>query len=214
MKVKWLGHAAFLVTAGDGTRVVLDPYGEFGGLKHKPIDEHADIVVISHEHGDHCGGKIRGNPQTIKGAGERKVKGIEFKGIETYHDTSGGKERGPNTVFKFNVDGLNVCHMGDLGHMLSDSQLEAIGEVDVLMVPVGGFYTIDAATASKLAGSLKPRITIPMHYSSEKCEFPIACVDDFLENKTGVRKAGSSEIEIFPGKLPETSEIIVLEPAN
>ena len=213
MKVKWLGHASFVITADDGTRIVTDPFGDYPGLSYGPIKETANIVVISHEHGDHMGGKVKGNPKTVTGVGVKEVDGITFKGVGTYHDTSRGSERGANTVFCFTVDGLRVCHMGDLGHRLSGTEIAEIGQVDVLMIPVGGFYTVDAATASEICDQIKPGIVIPMHYKNDKCGFPIAPVDDFLKGKVGVKRLDSSEVELRKGELPETTEIIVLKHA-
>ena len=147
MKIKWLGHSSFLITASDGTRIITDPFGDYPGLSYSPIQEMAEVVIISHDHGDHKGAKIKGDPKVITGAGRKEAAGIEFEGLATYHDTSKGSERGANTVFCFTVDGMKVCHMGDLGHDLSESEVAGIGRVDILMIPVGGFYTIDAGMA-------------------------------------------------------------------
>ena len=142
------------------------------------------------------------------------MKGIKFKAIPTDHDESGGSERGKNTIFCFDIDGLKVCHAGDLGHMLTDEQAREIGKVDILMIPVGGFFTIDANTASQVCDKLKPAIIIPMHYKTDRLDFPIVGVDNFLKGKTNVKRVGGSEIEVEPGKLPVASQIMVPEPAN
>jgi L-ascorbate metabolism protein UlaG (beta-lactamase superfamily) len=213
MKVKWLGHAAFLITASDGTRIITDPYGEYGGLSYDPIREAADIVLISHDHGDHTGAKIGGDPEVVTGAGSRQIAGIEIKGVATYHDTSQGKERGSNTVFCFSVDGMRACHLGDLGHDLSASEIEDFGRVDVLMIPVGGFFTIDAGTANAICEKMKPKVIIPMHYRTDKCEFPITGVDEFLQGKSAVKSLDSSEVELKPADLPDKGEIVVLKHA-
>ena len=176
-------------------------------------DQKADIVLASHEHGDHIGGKVRGKPEVIKKAGQKTVKGIEIRGLDTYHDTSQGRERGRNVVFCFTVDRVRICHLGDLGHELSKSQLAEIGRVDVLLVPVGGLYTIDASVASGICDSLKPRVVIPMHYKTDKLSFPIAGVDDFLKFVTGAREVDSSEIELSAQHLPEKTEVVVLRHA-
>lgn len=210
MKVKWLGHASFLITADDGTRILTDPFGDYPGLRYAPIKEAADIVVVSHDHGDHVGAKVGGNPTQVSGPGDHKVRGVEFKGLGTYHDTSKGKERGKNTVFSFTVDGIGFCHLGDLGHELSDSEIADIGPVDVLMIPVGGVFTIDAATASVVCARIKPRVAIPMHYKTSKCDFPIAGVEDFLKGKDKVREVDHSEVELDPKQLPDPTEIMVL----
>jgi L-ascorbate metabolism protein UlaG (beta-lactamase superfamily) len=139
------------------------------------------------------------------------VSSIEFKGIPTYHDASQGKERGESTIFCFTIDSVRLCHLGDLGHPLSSKEIFEIGEVDVLMIPVGGFYTIDAKVATEVMNSLKPRLVIPMHFKTEKCGFPITPVDDFMTGKTNVKKLQSSEIELTKDTLPASTEIQVLK---
>jgi len=214
MKVKWLGHSCFLITSKEGIRLITDPYAVGGGINYSPIKESADIVVVSHDHGDHNNvSAVRGKPEVIKGVGTKSAKGIQFKGVATYHDTSQGKQRGSNTVFCFTLDNIKLCHLGDLGHLLSSGQINEIGSVDILFVPVGGFYTIAAAEASQVCDQLKPKIIIPMHFKTPKCAYPIAEVEDFLKGKRNVRKLDSSEAEFELEKLPTTGEIVVLKPA-
>ncbi|HJX13604.1 MAG TPA: MBL fold metallo-hydrolase, partial [Dehalococcoidales bacterium] len=119
--------------------------------------------------------------------------------------------RGKNTVFCLEIDGLNVCHAGDLGHVLTEAQVKAVGRVDVLMVPVGGYFTIDAKNAAKVCEQLKPRVIIPMHFKSDKIGFPISGVEDFLKSKSNVTRVGSSEIEISAASLPASARIMVLK---
>jgi len=212
MKVKWLGHSAFVITSDTGTRVITDPYDTGGELNYGDIKESADIVVTSHDHHDHNNvAAVRGNPAVVRGT--TKVKGINFRGIPTYHDEVAGKERGNNTIFCFEVDGVKVCHLGDLGHPLNEKQAAEMGEIDILIIPVGGFYTIDAATASQICDQLKPRVIIPMHYRNKKCTFPISGVDEFLQGKKNVSRLDTSEVEFKSGKLPADTQIIVLQPA-
>ncbi|MBT4511361.1 MAG: MBL fold metallo-hydrolase [Chloroflexi bacterium] len=213
MKIKWLGHASFLITAEDGTKIITDPYGKYDGLNYAPISESADVVLVSHQHGDHVGGKVGGNPQEIARAGSSTAKGIEFNGIASYHDQSSGKERGDNTMFCFAVDGVRVCHLGDLGHVLSNQQVAEIGQVNVLLIPVGGFFTIDAQEASLVCNQIMPKVIIPMHVSNSKCGFPIAKVDEFIQGKSDVEISGVSEQEFKNADLPEAPKIVVLEPA-
>ena len=214
MKIKWLGVASFLITSDEGVRIIVDPYKTGGPIKSAEYKGPADIVTVSHEHGDHNNtAVIEGNPQIIKGIKPVEVKGIKFNGIAAFHDEMQGKKRGPNTVFYFDVDGLRVCHLGDLGHMLSDEQIEQIGQVDILLTPVGGLWAIDAATAWELANKLHAKVVIPMHYHDERCDFPVAGVDEFLKGKKNVHLVNSSEIEFKPGKLPAENQIIVLKPA-
>ncbi|MCJ7743545.1 MAG: MBL fold metallo-hydrolase [Dehalococcoidales bacterium] len=214
MKVKWLGHASFLITSEAGTKIITDPYNVGSGLSYGEIREAADIVTVSHEHGDHNNvAAVKGSPQVVKGAGAKEAKGIKFKGISTYHDEAQGGQRGPNTVFCFEVDGLKVCHLGDLGHALSDKDVAEVGKVDILLVPVGGFFTIDARVATAVSGKLAPKVIIPMHFKNDKLAYPIAAVDDFIKGKSGVTQPNASEVEFKRGKLPAATQIVVLKPA-
>ncbi len=212
MKIKWLAHAAFLITADDGTRIITDPYETSQGLRYGEINEAADIVTVSHEHGDHNNVKaIKGNPPVVKTDAE--VKGIKIRAVATAHDDKSGGERGQNTIFCFEIDGIKLCHAGDLGHVLSDAQVAAIGAVDVLMVPVGGFFTIDASAATRVCDQLKPKVIIPMHFKTEKLTLPIQDAEGFLKGKANVTRAAGSEIELTRNTLPASPQIIVLQPS-
>jgi L-ascorbate metabolism protein UlaG (beta-lactamase superfamily) len=214
MKVKWLGHSCFLITSKDGTRVITDPYAVGGGINYSPIKETADVVVVSHDHDDHSNvSAIQGKPEVVRGSGTKTAKGIQFKGIAVYHDASQGNQRGPNTVFCFTIDGIKLCHLGDLGHMLSPGQVNEIGAVDILFVPVGEPYTIGAFVASQICNQLKPKVVIPMHFKTPRCAYPIAGVEDFLRGKKDVRRVGTSEVDLEQGKLPAATEIVLLQPA-
>jgi len=214
MKTKWLGHASFLITSDTGTKIITDPYVTGGDLSYGEIEESADIVVVSHDHSDHNNvSAVGGNPKLVRGAVTTEIKGIEFKGIPTYHDEAGGNKRGKNTIFCFEVDRVRVCHLGDLGHQLSDKQVAELGKVDILLIPVGGFYTIDAKVASQVCDRLEPKVIIPMHYKTNKCGFPIAGVDEFLRGKKEINRLDASEAEFKQGELPATTQIIVLKSA-
>lgn len=217
MKVKWLGHSAFLLTAADGTRVITDPYvaGSYGNtLCYAPIEESCDAATESHDHDDHAGaGSLPGKPEVIRGADKHKVKSIAATGFDTAHDDAGGSKRGRNTVFLFVIDGLKVCHLGDLGEPLPAAVATAIGPVDVLLAPVGGFFTIDATEARKVADELHARITIPMHYKTDKCGFTIDSVEPFIKGRSDVKQAGTSEVEVTKDTLPDKPETWVLKHA-
>jgi L-ascorbate metabolism protein UlaG (beta-lactamase superfamily) len=226
MVIKWLGHSCFLITSKKGVRIVTDPYAVGGGIDYSPIRETADVVLVSHSHADHNNvSAVQGNPEVVKGSGARTAKGIQLRGVDTYHDGSKGKLRGANIVFClgklrganivfcFTVDDINLCHLGDLGHVLSQVQMDEIGSVDVLFIPVGGSFTIDATEAGQVCDQLNPKVIIPMHFKTPKCAYPVASVADFLEGKKNVRKLGSSEAEFELENLPGGGEIAVLEPA-
>ncbi len=217
MEIKFLGHAAFLITAESGTRIITDPYksGSFGNnIRYAEIREVAELVTISHEHEDHgYVAGLPGQPEVLRGPGTRTARGIEFVGIATSHDEKGGSERGENTVFCFTVDGVRLCHLGDLGHMLDASTAREIGSADVLFVPVGGVFTIGSKGAAAVGKALSPKLTIPMHFKTDRCGFPLASVEDFIRGKNNVRRVGGSTVEVRKDDLPTSPQIIVLEPA-
>jgi L-ascorbate metabolism protein UlaG (beta-lactamase superfamily) len=214
MKIKYLGHSAFAVTSNSGVKIITDPYETSPDLTYGEITESADIVTVSHQHFDHRNAAaVRGNPQVVSQVGRSIVKGIEIKGIASAHDDSGGRVRGGNIIFCFEVDGVAVCHLGDLGHRLDDRQLKEVGRADVLLIPVGGNFTIDAKIATEVCNQLKPRVVIPMHYKTEKSALAISGVEGFLSGKTNVSRPDSSQAEFRPGELPATTQIIVLKPA-
>jgi L-ascorbate metabolism protein UlaG (beta-lactamase superfamily) len=214
MKIKYLGHATFVITSNKGVNIITDPYETTPDLTYGEITESADIVTVSHKHFDHGNvAAVRGNPVVINRAGRSEAKGIEFNGIASYHDEAGGSLRGDNIIFCFELDGVRVCHLGDLGHRLDDKQLKEIGSVDVLLIPVGGVYTIDAKVATEVCDQLKPRVIIPMHYKTEKGLAGISGVEGFLNGKANVSRPDSSQAEFKPGELPATGQIIVLKPA-
>jgi len=215
MKIKWYGHSAFQITTDKGTRIIIDPYesGSYGGtLSYGKITDEADIVLTSHDHPDHNYIKdIQGKYKHISKAGDYEIEDIKIKAIPCFHDSVGGKKGGSNLIFVITADGLNLVHMGDIGHPLDQEMLKKIGKVDILLLPVGGYFTIDALQAAKLMNTLQPSITIPMHYKTDKCGFPITPVEEFTKNQNNVRVLKESEIEINKDTLPKKSEIIVLQ---
>jgi len=217
MKIKWYGHAAFMFTSDQGVKIITDPYesGGYGGqLSYGQIKDQADIVSISHDHADHNDIKnLPGSPEIVKSSGSQTAKGISIKGIPTYHDSSRGSERGVNTVFTFSIDGMKICHLGDLGHILDKKDLSEIGPVDILLIPVGGYFTIDSKEATRVAEQIKPRVLIPMHFKTDKCGFPIAPVEDFLKGKPNQKRLKVSEVAFQKKTLPQQTEIMVLEHA-
>jgi L-ascorbate metabolism protein UlaG (beta-lactamase superfamily) len=136
---------------------------------------------------------------------------MEFKGISSYHDSVYGGQRGLNTIFVIKADGLNLCHLGDLGHVLDSDKLDEIGTIDILFIPVGGFYTIDNSQATQIIKDIKPKIAIPMHYKTEAIKFSIDPVEVFLSNKDNVQILESSELEITEDTLPKNTQIYVLQ---
>ncbi len=216
MNIRFLGHASFLITT-EGVKIVTDPYepGGFGGaIGYGRLKEDADFVTISHEHSDHnYVGMIPGQPRVVRKVGEEKHGGIKFRALATYHDPNRGAERGQNIVWVIESEGITLCHLGDLGHTLGPEEALALGHVNVLLVPVGGKYTIDAKAATSVVSRLRPNIAIPMHYFTPKCGFPLATVDGFLAGKPNVQQVEGSEIDLTPDSLPAPTQVVVLQPA-
>jgi L-ascorbate metabolism protein UlaG (beta-lactamase superfamily) len=213
MRITWYGHSAFLVEAEDGTRVILDPYrsGAFGGaLRYGPIAEPADAVVASHTHDDHGAvDTIPGSPQVLIEPISATVRTVTIRGVPADHDAVGGAERGHETILVLEDAGLRLVHLGDLGHELDQAAIDRIGKTDVLLVPVGGYFTIDAATAARVVDSLAPRIVVPMHYKTDKCDFPIASVEAFLATQDAVVRMDTSTFTVTTADLPSDRTVYV-----
>jgi len=218
MRITWYGHSAFLVEAENGTRVILDPYrsGAYGGaLRYDPIEEPADAVVSSHTHDDHGAvDTIPGNPQVLIEPTSAAVRTVTIRGVPAYHDARGGAERGDMTLLVLEDEGLRVVHLGDLGHELDQDTIDRIKTPDVLLIPVGGHFTIDAATAARVVDSLAPRIVVPMHYKTDKCDFPIASVEDFLATQHVVIRLATSTFTVTIADLPVTRTVYVPQAAR
>lgn len=209
MKIKWLGHACFLLTSEKGTRVVTDPFDETVGYKVEEIE--AEIVSTSHDHYDHNNiGMVVGNAKHVMGAGKINIDGIDITGVESFHDECEGVKRGKNDIFKFTIDGISVCHLGDLGQTLNNDQLRQIGNVDVLMIPVGGVYTIDYKGAIEVMNLIKPSITIPIHYKTPALTFEIDGVEPFL-SATGGKHISKQEIELKKDEIGNWPKVIALD---
>lgn len=196
MVITWYGHSCFKIQSGDFV-IVTDPFDKSIGLI--PPRFKADIVMISHNHYDHA------NKETIpeegrfliEGPGEYEIKGVFIKGIETFHDKENGKERGLNTAYAINIEGIKICHLGDFGEeKLSPEILEQIGNVDILMIPVGGVYTIDSREASKIVNQIEPKIVIPMHYKMPNLKIKLEPVDLFLKEMGAVDKKPQDKLTI------------------
>lgn len=220
-RLTWYGQSCFLLETAAGTRVMMDPIPK--GLGYElPAGLKADAVTISHEHGDHNNvGLLVNKPRVLRGLTadkkgwtriDEKVKEIAVRTVGVYHDDKRGAERGLDAVFLFEVGGIRIAHLGDLGHALTDEQLSAIGSVDVVLVPVGGVYTIDGYQATRVIEQLRPRlVVVPMHYKTSALTIKeLEPVDAFLERKPNVRHATSSTLPLTPVKSRAAAEIIVL----
>ena len=216
MKVKYLGHAAFELISDGGTKIVFDPYesGAYdGALKYGPITGVYDLVVVSHEHPDHCDMSVKKSAKhVVDSPGEFDIMGLHVKASPTYHDESEGSERGGNLISVVELDGMRIAHLGDLGHPLGEEELEGIKGVDLLFIPVGGFFTIDAETAAELVRKAEPKVVIPMHFKTNKVDFPIAPFWDFTSLMENVETPGGSTFTITGDESSGGMRIVVLDP--
>lgn len=194
----------------DGVTVITDPFDKETGLKLPNYE--ADIVTVSHDHHDHNNvSALRGNPFVINCAGEYDVKNVLIEGIDSYHDTNNGSERGANLIFRFEIDDISVVHLGDLGQVLDSTQLEKLAGTDILLIPVGGKYTLDAQKAVEVISQIEPRIVIPMHYKTPDLKIEIEGVDKFIK-EIGLTPSYEEKLKISKKDLPqEDMELVVLQ---
>ena len=210
MTITWFGQSCFRIEAKDAS-ILIDPFSKEIGLKPPRIKD--DIVLVTHEHYDHS--NLEGiNPEcfVIKNPGEYEKSGVAVYGILSYHDRSGGKERGLNTIYIIKAEDMTVCHLGDMGQdKLTDEQVEAIGDVDILMIPVGGTYTIDSKEASQIINQIEPKMIIPMHYKLPGLTIDLAGVDKFVK-ELGLSPEKMDKLKIVKKNLPtEEMKLIILE---
>ncbi len=222
LNLTWVGQSTFLMSTGDGVKVLMDPVNP--NMAKAEVPDIIDLVTISHEHGDHnYVAMAKGNPVIIHGLKESGYAKIDtvFKGIHVYtvgsfHDNQGGSQRGKNAIFVFELPGLKVVHLGDLGHVTNENQVSAIGATDILLIPVGTGPTIDIQSAMEVIKQLKPRVVIPMHYTPANAPaggFRLGTVEDFIKavgTAYDVKYSGHSETFIA-GKLPLKTTIMVMK---
>ncbi|HDL85988.1 MAG TPA: MBL fold metallo-hydrolase [Candidatus Acetothermia bacterium] len=211
MKITWIGHSCFLIEGKD-VKVITDPYDEH--IPYRAPSFPADVVTVSHEHSDHNAvDRVPGSPEVVRGPGEHTAHGVKFTGIATFHDEERGKKRGENTIFTFAIDGIVFAHFGDLGHMLNAEQLARLADVEAVMIPVGGYFTIDAAQAAGIVAQLPHvKVILPMHYKTDVlgADFPIDSVDKFTSQMQNIVEIGSAEVSITAGDLPVHPEVWIL----
>ena len=208
LRIRWHGHSCFEIT--NEQTIVTDPHdGTSIGLN--APDVKGDVILVSHDHYDHNSVKSVINKESIiiKDKTVETVFGIDIKGFRSFHDEDGGRKRGNNLIFSFYMSDICFCHLGDLGHVLDETTVQLIGEVDVLFVPVGGNFTINGEQAWEIIRDLKPRVIVPMHYKIEGLSLSIEGIDFFLEkNKINVINVGN-EMNLEKEDLPDKSEIWV-----
>ncbi|MCK5129929.1 MAG: MBL fold metallo-hydrolase [Clostridiales bacterium] len=207
MIITWLGHSCFEIE-GEHITVITDPYNDSVGYPMR--SRGADFATVSHHHADHDETSWIIGCEVVSGLGKHDLSSATFLGIESFHDKKEGAIRGPNTIFKFEIDGIAFCHLGDLGHVIDEKTWRKIGNVDVLFVPIGGTYTIDAYDAKKVIDALDPHLSIAMQYRNTACNFPIDTQDEFMWLTKGTKMKESS-IRFSFEELHKSSSIVSLE---
>ena len=223
MQITWKGQSCFQILSNQGKNnhvsIVIDPFDEATGLRVPKLE--ADIVLVTHQHHDHNNVKAVSpspgsteSPFLIQGPGEYEIKEVFVQGIPAFHDSVGGKERGTNTIYVIEAEELRICHLGDLGQKeLTSDQIEKIGEVDVLMVPVGGVYTISAKEAVKIMSQIEPSIIIPMHYQLPKLKIKLEGLDKFLKTMGIKRLEPTQKLSVKKKDISaEEAKIVILTP--
>lgn len=211
MEITYLGHASFRLKGKQKT-VVTDPYDERVGKFPKGIE--ADMVTVSHDHEDHNQiEKVHGSRFIVRGPGEYEIGGVSVVGVPTWHDDKNGGDRGRNTVYVVEMDGLRIAHLGDVGHKLSLEQLGEMGAIDILLIPVGGTYTIDAKTAAEVVKQVDPWVVIPMHYQTADTHLSnqLAGVEEFLKEMGKPDVVPVPKYNVTADRLPEELQVVVLE---
>lgn len=209
MDISWLGHSCFRIRGSHAT-VITDPYSpNLGYSLGKPT---ARIVTVSHHHPGHSYiSGIGGDPKPVLGPGEYEISGVLIIGMTTFHDREGGKKRGKNTAYLIEIDEVSVCHLGDLGHVLTTEQVEEIDNIDVLLLPVGGVSTIDAPMAAEVVRQLEPKAVVPMHYKTEALNRELEPVDRFLK-EMGIKEVESQpKLSFTKANLPTSTQVFLLD---
>ncbi len=213
MTITWLGHSSFRLEESTGAVVVTDPYdAKVVGYEMPKVK--ADIVTVSHSHNDHDAlDRIEGEPIVLDSIGAFEIDGVHIASLRSYHDRKQGAKRGENRVFTIGMDGVDICHLGDIGEECQISFVEALGSVNVLLIPVGGNYTIDAEEAKNYVDLIMPDIVIPMHYKTRDSDMDIDRLDDFLRlfDDEAIVYAGSNTIEFDRRFDSDSTKVIVLE---
>jgi L-ascorbate metabolism protein UlaG (beta-lactamase superfamily) len=212
MYITWLGQSCFKLQdkiGPEGVILVTDPYGDSSGLKMPHFE--ADIVTVSHNHSDHNNtGALRANPFIINTAGEYEIKDVFVEGVESAHDEKDGAERGENIIYRIEMEDISITHLGDLGHVLDAKQLEKLEGTDILLIPVGGKYTINASKAVEVISQIEPRIVIPMHYKIPGVKTDIDGIEKFIK-ELGIKPRNEEKLKISKKDLPQDDmELVVL----
>ena len=208
MEITWLGHSCFLIRGKEKT-IITDPCHP--DLGYRLGEPEADIVTLSHFHPGHSYIEgVANEPKQIKSPGEYEIGGIFITGVATFHDDKKGELKGKNTIYVIEMDGITLCHLGDLGHPLGPNLLEELGDVDILFLPVGEVSTIPVDTAVEIVRQLEPPIIIPMHYKTEAFTGNLSLVDKFLDKMRIRELEAKPKLSITSSSLPTTAQTIAL----
>lgn len=212
MEIYYYGHSCFKLK-GNGATIITDPFSpELGYQLGNPS---ANIVTVSHGHPGHSYTQaVADKPKIVSRPGEYEVSGVLIIGISTFHDGESGSIRGKNNIFVMEIDDISVCHLGDIGHSLSPAQMQEIDHVDILLIPVGGSTTIDAAVAAQVVRQLEPKIVIPMHYKDQVSPRNLEPVDRFLKEMGTAEIQPKAKLVVNRSNLPATTQIILMQPAE
>lgn len=209
MEIAWLGHSCFRLKGREAS-VITDPFTKELGYPLGRLT--ANIVTVSHPHPQHSfTAAIAGQPKVVDRPGEYEIANVFINGIRTFHDAEGGRARGQNNVFLVEIDGVRVCHLGDLGHIPSPAQIEEISVVDVLLVPVGGVSTIDAAAAAEVVNLLEPRVVIPMHCKTAVAGPQLQPVERFLQEMGLKDLEPQPRLSLSRTSLPAEARVVLLD---
>ena len=208
MDITWLGHSCFRIR-GSQAIIITDPFPP--GMGYTLGKQTADVITVSHPHPSHSYNEgINGEHRLVKGPGEYEISGVLILGITAYHDAVKGQSKGKNTIYLMEVDGVAICHLGDIGHVLSDEQVEEMGNVDILMLPVGGVSTINASMAAEVIRKLEPKIVLPMHYKTPKTTRELEPVDNFLKEMGLSQVEPRPKLSVSKSNLPLSTQVIIL----
>lgn len=214
-RIHYYGQSAFRLLGDDGVSIVIDPYTTTERIRYQDDFDSADLVMVTHEHGDHNNvDAVPGTYEVVRGPGDHNAAGLEIHGIASYHDKQQGAQRGPNTIFIFDFDGLRFAHFGDQGVELEEGQFAELQDINVMIAPVGGGPTLEPELIWEMAERIQPNVLIPVHFKTDKIDVPVQPLDDFLQGKSSVRRDAGSEVELRANDLPDPVTIIALEPSR
>jgi L-ascorbate metabolism protein UlaG (beta-lactamase superfamily) len=214
-RLHFYGQSAFQLVGDDGMSIVIDPYTTTERIRYQDDFDAADLVMVTHEHGDHNNVEaVPGSHEIVRGPGDHSAAGIDIRGIASFHDKQQGAQRGPNTIFIFDFDGLRFAHFGDQGVELEEAQFAELQGINVMIAPVGGGPTLEPDLIWQVAERIQPNVFIPVHFKTDKIDVPVQPLEDFLQGKTSVRRDAGSDVELRADDLPDPITIIALEPSR